>query len=102
MRSRARTTTTMERAARRHATLDGSYGSLVGKSLVLAERGSHGDMRSRLLVPLRQYAAGRLDHAGETEALRAKDAYYFIWLGEEAEPLSLPDIDSMIAAPCGS
>jgi predicted ATPase/DNA-binding NarL/FixJ family response regulator len=58
---------------------------LVDKSLVMArERG--GEMRYRLLETVRQYASGKLEEAGETEAVRRAHASFFLARAEEAEP----------------
>ncbi|HMA37425.1 MAG TPA: tetratricopeptide repeat protein [Chloroflexia bacterium] len=55
---------------------------LVNKSLVVAEEAAG----YRFLELLRQYAAEKLDAAGETEALRRRHASYFLALAEEAAP----------------
>jgi uncharacterized protein YdhG (YjbR/CyaY superfamily)/tetratricopeptide (TPR) repeat protein len=61
-------------------------GSLVNKSLVVAERSS-GSLRYRLLETIRQYAAAQLVRSGgEAEARRARatHAEYYLSLAEEA------------------
>ncbi len=61
-------------------------GSLVSKSLVVAERSS-GSLRYRLLETIRQYGAERLAGPGrETEALEARNAHaaFYLGLGETA------------------
>lgn len=63
-------------------------GSLVGKSLVIAEH-NLGSVRYRLLETIRQYAAEELLRAvGETEvlAIRDKQAAYYLDLARIAEP----------------
>ena len=55
--------------------------ALVDKSLVLAE-----ESRYRLLDTVRQFAAEKLDEAGERETLRERHARYFLQLVEELEP----------------
>jgi predicted ATPase/DNA-binding SARP family transcriptional activator len=55
--------------------------ALVDKSLVLAEQS-----RYRLLDTVRQFAAEKLDAAGEREALIEAHARYFLALAEELEP----------------
>ena len=51
--------------------------NLVSKSLVVADHGSHGTTRYRLLEPLRQYAEARLAVRGDALQLRAAHAAYF-------------------------
>ena len=66
-------------------------GSLVGKSLVVAERSS-GLLRYSLLETVRQYGAERLVATGGEAALgRAEFAYaeYYLQLAERAEPMIL-------------
>ncbi|GAB3984967.1 BTAD domain-containing putative transcriptional regulator [Actinoallomurus acanthiterrae] len=57
---------------------------LVDKSLVIAD--SVG-ARYRLLETVREYAAGRLEDAGETAAVTRAHGAYFLELAETAEPL---------------
>ena len=60
---------------------------LVEKSLVVAEGTEEGDaLRYRLLEPVRQYAAEKLEDAGEGEAVRRRHALFFLALAEEARP----------------
>ncbi len=66
-------------------------GSLVGKSLVVAERSS-GLLRYSLLETVRQYGAERLVATdGEAALGRARSAYaeYYLELAERAEPMIL-------------
>jgi predicted ATPase/class 3 adenylate cyclase len=68
-------------------------GSLVNKSLVLAEPAG-GALRYRLLETIRQFAAERLVEAGEDEALAAAAEHcaYFLRVAEAAAPhLTGPD-----------
>jgi predicted ATPase len=68
-------------------------GSLVDKSLVLAERTGE-TSRYRLLQTIRQYAAERLIEAGEKEAatIGAAHCEYFVSVAEQAAPhLTGPD-----------
>jgi predicted ATPase/DNA-binding SARP family transcriptional activator len=66
-------------------------GSLVNKSLVVAERSS-GSLRYSLLETVRQYGAERLVvEDGEAELQRARTAHaeYYLQLAERAEPMIL-------------
>jgi predicted ATPase len=66
-------------------------GSLVGKSLVVAERSS-GSLRYSLLETIRQYGAERLVATGGEAALgrtRTAHAEYYLQLAERAEPMIL-------------
>jgi predicted ATPase/class 3 adenylate cyclase len=63
-------------------------GSLVDKSLVIADR-TPGSVRYRLLETIRQYSAQELLHtAGDTEMLRVRDLHadYFLTLAQTARP----------------
>ena len=63
-------------------------GSLVGKSLVVADRGGD-SVRYRLLETIRQYSAQELVRAtGEEEAMRVRDRHadYYLKLAEESAP----------------
>jgi predicted ATPase/class 3 adenylate cyclase len=62
-------------------------GSLVNKSLVVAER-SGGSLRYRLLETIRQYALEQLVQAGAQEVRRARDAHagFYLELAETAGP----------------
>jgi predicted ATPase len=57
---------------------------LVRQSLVAAERVA-GHTRYRMLETLRQYAAGKLELAGDQDALQAAHAEFYLALGERAE-----------------
>ncbi|HKS25212.1 MAG TPA: AAA family ATPase, partial [Thermoanaerobaculia bacterium] len=59
--------------------------ALVDKSLVLCDRRA-GSARYRLLETVRQFAAEKLDEAGERELVRERHAQFFLALVEEAEP----------------
>ncbi len=64
-------------------TLD-LLGRLVEQSLVLAEA-SPGEMRYRMLEPVRQYALEKLEEsAEEDEEIRGRHAEYYLALGEQA------------------
>jgi predicted ATPase/DNA-binding XRE family transcriptional regulator len=63
-----------------------SLGQLVDQSLVLAEPVSAGEVRFRMLEPVRQYAAERLADCGALDAVRAAHAEHFLALAEEAHP----------------
>ncbi len=66
-------------------------GSLVAKSLVVAQRSS-GSLRYSLLEPVRQYGAERLsatDGAAALERARSDHAEYYLQLAERAEPMIL-------------
>jgi predicted ATPase len=58
---------------------------LVEQSLALAEAGTDGAMRYRMLEPVRQYAEQRLVAAGEAELIRDRHAALFLALAERAE-----------------
>jgi predicted ATPase len=63
-------------------------GSLVNKSLVVAERSS-GSLRYRLLETIRQYAAGQLvetDGEAQTRQARSMHAEFYLQLSETAAP----------------
>jgi predicted ATPase/DNA-binding SARP family transcriptional activator len=59
--------------------------SLTDKSLVVYETAEQ-EARYRLLETVRQYAAERLEEAGEHDTLRARHSAYFLAFAEEAEP----------------
>jgi predicted ATPase/class 3 adenylate cyclase len=59
---------------------------LVKKSLVLAESGSDGAIRYRLLEPVRQYAQEQLLDASFAEDIRRRHALHYLELAEQAEP----------------
>jgi predicted ATPase/DNA-binding CsgD family transcriptional regulator/transcriptional regulator with XRE-family HTH domain len=58
-------------------------GQLVDQSLVVAEPGDDRAMRFRLLEPLRQYAAEKLENRGGAEDVRRRHAEYYTHLGEQ-------------------
>ncbi|HEY7201693.1 MAG TPA: tetratricopeptide repeat protein, partial [Candidatus Dormibacteraeota bacterium] len=55
---------------------------LVDKSMVAADRTGSGQTRYRLLETIRDYAADRLDEAGEARAVRARHAGWYRGLAE--------------------
>ena len=55
---------------------------LVAASLVVADD-DRGAMRYRLFETVRQYAAGRLDEAGERDQVRRRHAAYYLALAEQ-------------------
>ena len=59
---------------------------LVNKSLVVVERAREGEVRYRLLEPIRQYAREKLEENGEAEAALRRHAAFFLAFAEEAEP----------------
>jgi predicted ATPase len=60
---------------------------LVDKSLVVAEAGSEGALRYRMLEPVRQYGQERLGESGEeAERVRERHAEHYLALAEQAEP----------------
>ena len=59
---------------------------LVDKSLVVAEATEDGEVRYRMLEPVRQYALEKLEESGEAEEVRRRHAAFFLALAEEAEP----------------
>ncbi len=61
-------------------------GGLVEQSLVVAEAGGGGPARYRMLEPVREYAASRLEESGEAEAGRRRHADFYRTLAESAEP----------------
>jgi predicted ATPase/DNA-binding CsgD family transcriptional regulator len=67
----------------------GLLAGLADKSLVIAEPDASGRIRYRMLDTIRDYAAGRLDEAGETEALRARFRDYAVREVEEAALLGM-------------
>jgi predicted ATPase/DNA-binding CsgD family transcriptional regulator len=70
-------------------------GALVDRSLILAEdEPTVGESRYRMLEPIRQFAAGRLAEAGETELLRTRHRDHYLVLAETAAPFLIgPDED---------
>jgi predicted ATPase len=61
-------------------------GSLVSKSMVLADHVEDGEMRYRLLETIRQFAREKLIDSDEELAIRTRHRDYFLWLAEQAEP----------------
>ncbi len=62
---------------------------LVDKSLVMAEAGAEGELRYRMLEPVRQYGWERLEESGETEQVQERHAGYSLALVERVEPALL-------------
>ncbi|WP_069812077.1 ATP-binding protein [Streptomyces sp. TP-A0874] len=62
-------------------------GALVDKSLVVAEPDTEGDMRYRLLETVGEYAAERLDEAGERTATERRHLVHFRELARTTDPL---------------
>jgi predicted ATPase/DNA-binding CsgD family transcriptional regulator len=60
--------------------------SLVNKSLVIAETLRAGEARYTMLETIRQYAAEKLEDAGEKPAIRDRHLHCFLELVEETEP----------------
>ncbi len=58
---------------------------LVDKSVVVVEPPHEGQVRYRLLEPMRQYAQEKLREAGETEATQQHHGRFFLALAEQAE-----------------
>ena len=58
--------------------------NLVDKSLVVAEVRVEGELRYRMLEPVRQYAREKLEESGEGERFRRRHTEYFLALAEEA------------------
>jgi len=73
---------------------------LVEKSLVVARGGEQGDVRYRMLEPVRQYAREKLEEGGEAEEARRRHADFFLALAEEAEPRLQGPEDTMWGKPC--
>ncbi|WNI25088.1 BTAD domain-containing putative transcriptional regulator [Streptomyces sp. ITFR-16] len=65
----------------------GRLGSLVDKSLVVAAPAADGGMRYRLLETVGEYAAERLDEAGERDAVERRHQVYFRELARTTDPL---------------
>jgi predicted ATPase/DNA-binding SARP family transcriptional activator len=59
-------------------------GRLVDQSLVVAEAAGDGEIRYRLLEPVRQYAREKLEERAEDDALRRRHALWFLDLAESA------------------
>jgi len=60
--------------------------SLVDASVVIAESGSSGRARYRMLDVIREYAVERASMADELKGMRRRHAEYFLALAERAEP----------------
>jgi len=67
----------------------GLLAGLADKSLVMAEPDTAGRFRYRMLDTIRDYAAERLDEAGETERLRARFRDYAVTEVEDAALLGM-------------
>jgi predicted ATPase/DNA-binding SARP family transcriptional activator/DNA-binding CsgD family transcriptional regulator len=63
-----------------------SLSGLVEKSLVVAEASAGGEVRYRMLEPIRQYAREKLEEGGDVEDVRRRHASLFLALAEDAEP----------------
>jgi predicted ATPase/transcriptional regulator with XRE-family HTH domain len=59
-----------------------SLGSLVEHSLVIATFAERDEMRYRMLEPVRQYAWGKLEEAGEGETVRRRHAGFYLAMAE--------------------
>ncbi|WNI32257.1 BTAD domain-containing putative transcriptional regulator [Streptomyces sp. ITFR-6] len=66
--------------------LAGVLGSLVDKSLVVAAPGGDGGMRYRLLETVGEYAAERLDEAGERDAVERRHLVFYRELARTTDP----------------
>ena len=60
--------------------------SLAEQSLVVSDHAAAGGLRHRLLEPVAQYAAARLDEAGEREQAALAHAEHFLALAEQLAP----------------
>ena len=60
--------------------------ALVDKSLVVVEAGAGGDLRYRLLEPVRQFGRDELRESGEEAEVRRRHAGHYLALAERAEP----------------
>jgi predicted ATPase/DNA-binding CsgD family transcriptional regulator/class 3 adenylate cyclase/tellurite resistance protein len=70
-----------------------TIGRLVDKSLVIAEERG-GEARFRLLETIRQFAADRLDEAGEVAATRGRHLAHVLAFAEAIEPELQRDMDA--------
>src|SRR5439155_16541652 len=59
-------------------------GQLVDRSLVVAEPGTGGALRYRLLETIREYAAERLERRGDRDALSRRHRAWYLALAEQA------------------
>ncbi|MFE7704703.1 BTAD domain-containing putative transcriptional regulator [Streptomyces sp. NPDC057486] len=64
----------------------GLLGSLVDKSLVVAAPADDGEMRYRLLETVGEYAAGRLDEAGERTVVERRHLFFYRELARTTDP----------------
>jgi predicted ATPase/DNA-binding SARP family transcriptional activator len=60
--------------------------SLLDSSLIVRDPSAEADPRFTMLETLREFAADRLDDAGESELAQARHAAYFLELAEREEP----------------
>ncbi|HEX9374285.1 MAG TPA: tetratricopeptide repeat protein, partial [Roseiflexaceae bacterium] len=67
------------------SVLDG-LSSLVDKSLLRQIEAGDDESRFSMIETIRDFAADRLDHEGEAEALRERHAEYYLAFAEAAEP----------------
>ncbi|UYQ61781.1 ATP-binding protein [Streptomyces peucetius] len=65
----------------------GAVGALVDKSLVVAEPAADGQMRYRLLETVAEYAAERLDEAGERTGAERRHLVHYRELARTTDPL---------------
>jgi predicted ATPase/DNA-binding CsgD family transcriptional regulator len=68
--------------------------ALADKSLVIAEPGHRGQVRYRMLDTVREYAAARLDEAGETAALHARFRDYAVREVEHANLVGMAQLEA--------
>ena len=61
-------------------------GGLVDKSLVMAGLAAGGEVRYRMLEPIRQYALEKLEESGEADEVQGRHVAFFLAVAEEAEP----------------
>jgi predicted ATPase len=67
--------------------VDTALAGLLDKSLLfIAEPTPGGDLRIRMLEPVREFAAERLLQSGEVEQVRVRHLDYFLRLGRQAQP----------------
>jgi len=72
-------------ASARTETVLEALGGLVDQSLVVVEQAPESAPRYRMLEPIRQYAAERLEQSGEAIAARSLHAAYYLWLAEQGD-----------------
>lgn len=75
----------IEALAEDAATVLDELGRLVDQSLVVTSEAG-GEIRYRLLEPVREYALEQLTQAGQVEAMRQRHAAYYLALAEQAHP----------------